>query len=284
MRAAYNTRYPAPLLPAFNVKYSLDRRFTLRAGYGRGFRAPSLKELYLFFVDVNHNIRGNEDLTSETAHHLDASLDYRHVFEEFGLRGEWMNYYNRVRNKIELAQVNPETNLFTYANIGRVETMGSRLELSLIRERMDITAGGGVIGVSPRIDSEQYNVPEFTFSPEARLNLHYRVPVLEVGLNAFYRYVGRNVNYAVDDEGRAFQTWVEDYHLLDVNASRSVWQDRVRLTLGAKNLLDVRNLNANFSGGAHSGSTSSVPMMMGRTVFARLQLQLDQHLKSEQGK
>jgi outer membrane receptor for ferrienterochelin and colicins len=279
LRAAYNTRYPAPLLPAFNVKYSLGRHLTLRGGYGRGFRAPSLKELYLFFVDVNHNIRGNADLQAETAHHGDLSLNYRRVLDHVGLRAEWMSYYNKVRNKIELAQLDPETNLFTYANIGEVQTMGSRAEVSLVHERFELTAGGGVIGVSPRIDREQFDVPAFTYSPEARLNLHYRVPLVDISLNAFYRYVGRNVNYAVDEQGRAFQTWVEDYHLLDANLSRSFWQDRVRLSLGAKNLMNVRSLAANFSGGAHSGPTSSVPMMTGRTVFARLQLQFDQPLK-----
>jgi outer membrane receptor for ferrienterochelin and colicins len=71
LRYAYNTRYGAPVIPSLNVRWQLNQGFTLRASYANGFRAPSLKELYLFFVDVNHDIVGNEDLDAERSHNLE---------------------------------------------------------------------------------------------------------------------------------------------------------------------------------------------------------------------
>lgn len=67
LRVIENSKYNAPLVPAVNVKADIIDELTLRASYARGFRAPSIKELYYEFVDINHNIFGNEDLSAETS-------------------------------------------------------------------------------------------------------------------------------------------------------------------------------------------------------------------------
>ena len=54
----------------------------LRGAYAMGFQAPFAKELYFYFVDVNHDIVGNPDLEAERAHHGDLSLTYRHARKE----------------------------------------------------------------------------------------------------------------------------------------------------------------------------------------------------------
>ena len=65
VRAAYNTRYNAPLTPSLNLMYKPGKT-TLRASYARGFRSPSLKELYLYFFDSNHQVEGNDRFTGRT--------------------------------------------------------------------------------------------------------------------------------------------------------------------------------------------------------------------------
>ncbi|RLD93303.1 MAG: hypothetical protein DRJ29_09205, partial [Bacteroidetes bacterium] len=55
LRGSYNTKYESPLTPSLNIKYEYKNSI-LRASYARGFRAPSLKELYLQFYDSNHQI------------------------------------------------------------------------------------------------------------------------------------------------------------------------------------------------------------------------------------
>jgi outer membrane receptor for ferrienterochelin and colicins len=58
IRLSYNTKYYVPVTPSFNLKLDLPRKSILRASYAQGFRAPSLKELYLNFIDINHNVQG----------------------------------------------------------------------------------------------------------------------------------------------------------------------------------------------------------------------------------
>ena len=72
LRYAYNTNYKAPLIPSIHLKYKL-KNSVIRSSFAKGFRAPSLKEQYFNFVDINHNIVGNENLNAETSKNFQTS-------------------------------------------------------------------------------------------------------------------------------------------------------------------------------------------------------------------
>ncbi|MEO8734308.1 MAG: TonB-dependent receptor, partial [Flavobacteriales bacterium] len=121
LRYAYNTRYNAPLVPSLDARVQLGRSYTLRASYAEGFRSPSLKELYLYFVDVNHDVHGNPDLAAETSNNYTLSLSYRKAMQKGVLRGELTGFHNRVQNLITLAQEGGT--LYTYINVGEYRTL-----------------------------------------------------------------------------------------------------------------------------------------------------------------
>ena len=78
-RVAYNTKYESPITPSLNLKYEVKKTI-FRASYARGFRAPSLKELYLQFYDSNHQIEGNEELVAERSHNFNLNIILRADF------------------------------------------------------------------------------------------------------------------------------------------------------------------------------------------------------------
>src|SRR5699024_8277242 len=116
--------YDAPIIPSINLKYGIFSNsrndLTLRASYARGFRSPSIKELYYTFVDANHNIVGNSDLEAETSNNYNLSLHYNVLFNKV----EWMNklvlFYNDIHNRITLAQANIKE--YSYFNLNRFVT------------------------------------------------------------------------------------------------------------------------------------------------------------------
>ena len=74
-------------------------------GYGRGFRSPSLKELYLEFVDANHRVYGNENLEPEDAHHVDMGLTFKRKSIAAGeYKFDVSVFYNDITNKIGFGQ------------------------------------------------------------------------------------------------------------------------------------------------------------------------------------
>ena len=78
VRFAYNTSFNVPPVPSINIRWEPSGRFNIRGSYARGYRAPTLKELYIYFVDVNHNIQPNPDLEAEYGHNFDLSMSFNY--------------------------------------------------------------------------------------------------------------------------------------------------------------------------------------------------------------
>lgn len=85
------------LTPKLNLCYKPARNLSLRAGYGMGFRAPTLKEKYYDFDMAGiWIVEGNAALKSEISHNLNLSAEY--VKGHYNLTAS--AYYNKVENKL----------------------------------------------------------------------------------------------------------------------------------------------------------------------------------------
>lgn len=93
---------------------------SLRASYAGGFRAPTLKEMYMDFDMAGiFMIYGNANLQPETSHNFQISADYTHRLLNVTLGG----FCNLVDNRITTAW-NDELKGQVYTNIGRVDIAG----------------------------------------------------------------------------------------------------------------------------------------------------------------
>lgn len=117
------------MTPSLNLKYDFLTRYSLRASYAHGFRAPSLKELDLYFVDVNHNVLGNPNLEAETSNNYLVSFSAANQVGAFNFSADVSLFYNDINNIISLALVEPVTQLYTYVNIDRYKTTGVHFQL-----------------------------------------------------------------------------------------------------------------------------------------------------------
>jgi outer membrane receptor for ferrienterochelin and colicins len=269
LRYSYNTAYATPVIPSLNIKYALNSRHTLRGSYARGFRAPSLKELYFFFVDINHNIIGNQTLKSEQSNNYSVAYNYRITLDKCRLKIDASVFYNDIFNLITLAQTS--STQYSYVNIGKYKTMGLQLGNTLKFKRLSLQTGFTYTGRYNEL-SKNESVPTFNYSPEALANVSYKLIKEKVTLAVFYKYNGKLPGYALVDNV-VKQTFLADYHLLDATVSKLFWKDHILLSIGCKNVLDVQNLSSTMAAsGAHSASSSSVPFSTGRNYFIKLAL------------
>ena len=83
--------------PKISACYKPASRLNIRASYGMGFRAPTLKEKYYEFDMAGiWIVRGNPDLKPETGHNINFSADY--TIRQYNITGT--AYYNHIKNKI----------------------------------------------------------------------------------------------------------------------------------------------------------------------------------------
>ena len=96
LRSDYFSGYGWQLTPKIAGMYSLNN-LKVRGSYSRGFRAPTLKEMYMNFNMANvFYIYGNKDLKAETSNSFSTSAEYVHRNYCFTLTG----YYNILDNEI----------------------------------------------------------------------------------------------------------------------------------------------------------------------------------------
>lgn len=272
LRYAYNTDYPAPLVPSVHIRYKL-KEVTMRASWARGFRSPTLKELYFDFHDSNHDIDGNKDLKAEYSDNFNVAVQYAGRSGGVGYRLEAVAFYNDIRDRIDLAAVSGTQ--YSYVNIGRYRSRGVQLNADLNVSRFRATAGVSYLGRLNALSGES-NVPEYSYSPEVRGSVTYDIRPLDLSVSVFFKYTGRTPGYGLNDSGAVIATSVAAFSMADCTISRFFFDKRLNIGVGCKNIFDVRRITqtAAADGTAHSGSGTSIPYSTGRSYFLRADFNL----------
>lgn len=274
IRLTYHDAYPAPATPSVNLKWDLGRDFIWRASWARGVRAPSLKELYLDFVDVNHNLAGNSGLLAEYGQYWQTSGTWQKVPNASLWKVGSSLFYNRVKNQIELALADPETNAFTYFNLTQTELAGGKIEASYRREKLFAQIGSNLL---------LRKTPDDSWLPSVQANaiLQLSLPA-DISLNVFYKYSGPSQTFqgGVEEIDAIELVKLEAYHWMDMSLQKSIFSDGITLTAGAKNLFNVTNVSANGStGGVHSSGAGNAAISYGRSLYLSLSWNFDRSLK-----
>jgi outer membrane receptor for ferrienterochelin and colicins len=264
-RVSYNTKYESPVTPSFNVKYEIGKNI-LRASYARGFRAPSLKELYLQFYDSNHQIEGNGDLVAERSHNFSLNLTNNSSLFTKPMNLKANLYYNVIEDRISLVQVDPDNPLhYRNENTDHFESVGGDLTVGLYPHRyFNMDAGVSYIG---RKDS-YYQSDKFVFSPTAMANATYKFWKNRASVNLFYKYSGEYPVHRYVSDNEIALYYLEAYHNMDLNLSVKLWQQKIRLGTGVKNLFNNTQLQGTSGGSGHGGGDATSSLVgWGRTYF-----------------
>jgi outer membrane receptor for ferrienterochelin and colicins len=268
LRLAHNTNYAAPVIPSVNLMYRKGK-YTIRASWARGFRAPSIKEQYFYFVDINHNIVGNRNLHAETSHNFSASVGYKKLIKQMLCQADLQFFYNDIQDMIGLSLV--QASEFSYVNIHRFQSMGTSGNIAFMWHHLKINLGSSYIGRSNQL-SDSAGVAPQSWSPEFRGNLLYEFKKLKLTTALFYKYQGRQVGYRNTESG-VEETFIAPYHMADATIGKKLWKDRITISGGVKNLFNLTNISATMTSGAHSGGGNSVPVATGRMAFVKLDFQ-----------
>ena len=275
-RFIYNTKYKAPVVYALSAKWAILSPLSLRFSYARGFRAPAIKELYMLFVDVNHNVRGNPDLQAEKSHNFSINLNYAVEQRKIAWSIDLNGFYNLVDNVILLAQTG-NTLEYRYENISRYKSAGFQFGCTYqLYPAFKIQAGFGETGITGSPDAAIGYDP-FKWSPEVTLSSSYRFMKQDITLSLYYKYTG-STPQLVPDQKQLKWGWTDSYNIMDITASKGFWDSRIRLSAGVKNIFNTTTIpTTGGGGGVHSGGDGSVSIGYGRTVFAKISFQFNKY-------
>jgi outer membrane receptor for ferrienterochelin and colicins len=265
----YNSDYKAPLIYAFNIKYS-PTHFALRASYAKGFRAPSLKQLYLEFIDNNHHVYGNPDLKAETANNASISLTYDNTINRHAVNMQLDLFYNAIDNAIQLAVDLQHPGYGMYFNVdkGKYKTKGAEFKIGY-RYSPSIELNAGVISTGRSLFEDRSH---FVFSTDWVVSSVYRIEKYKSQIAVFYKYTDSYLDFAgnYDANGQlegTSQQYMSGYHTLDLTATKDLLEGRLNISAGLKNIFNVKLVNSFGSIDPHNTSEGGSAAGYGRTFF-----------------
>ena len=260
----------APVIPSLQIKYNASKYLIFRGSYARGFRAPTLKELYFLFVDINHNVQGNQNLGTETAHNFIGSMDYRHIIGKNAAATFKLSYFkNFITNQIQLALLDSRTNLYQYINVGKMNSQGITTQTEYFRNQFQFKVSASWINNQSKSDNtgnwKIWDVVQTSF------NVSYKLKQPGISIQIFSRYTGQN--YGFEENGKAFE--IAPYYLADLSLNKTFFNDKLDIQLGCKNVMDVKQIQSSATTGAvHGGGSGNMNISAGRNFFVQCRLTL----------
>ncbi len=213
--------YGAALSPRVNLIKYLTKNLSLKAGYGRAFRPPTVNELY--WHDPQWGMFGNPDLRPEKGESYDLTLHWQDRTGNTLAAGV---FRSRLTDGISWVQ---ETETFVTRNIARVEITGFDLRW----ERKAKNGFGGDLNYT-WLNREDWN-PDTGYAKNIPLGQHR----LAVGVT-FARgpWLARACWQLVAGRTPQLGQAMPDYHLLD---TALIYRTRngYDLKLAVNNLLDT---------------------------------------------
>jgi outer membrane receptor for ferrienterochelin and colicins len=251
-RLSLYNNYKPQVTPALHLKYDVKNNTTLRTSYARGFRIPSLKELYLQFIDQNHTILGNSELLPEKSHHLEASLEHNTLIKNNKVQLKTTLYYNDINNMITLAIFNNHGILREYINIERYKNLTFNTSAKVTVKKLSVFVASGVTRIVPFVESKAHYLKEITssvsyaFTDNLSIQAYYKfnssMPI--IGINSGYYYT-------------------KAIHIGDASVSNYFLKKKLYAQIGIKNIFNVQQANLSSDANAvqntgHSSTSSSI--------------------------
>jgi outer membrane receptor for ferrienterochelin and colicins len=230
-----HTRYGSSLAPRLATAWRISEVVTVRAAAGRGFRAPSAKELGFAFDHsaFGYKIFGNQDLKPEQSWGVNADLTVT-PSKTMTFRGSV--YGNWVDDLIDL-DLGHGTNengvaSYRYTNFGHARTAGGQVDAAF-KPLPFLRAESSYAYTWTRDDVNDQPLPG---RPPHAVTVSLRVePGWKMELYARARIV-TNSFLSSDDKG---ETRAPGYENFDVRVARELWT-KSQLYVGALNLTDVK--------------------------------------------
>lgn len=277
VRLLFSPQFKPLAAVSLSSKYQFNNGIEVRSIIGTSPRTPSYDELYTYFVDVNHDVRGNENLKSERGYSVFLHLKKSFWFnDDTRWNPKLSAWYLSVEDRIELMIINNLPLQYQFENIDQFKSWGISFGQELKYKNLQVGVGGSLSGVSKVLDSaENIYDDDYLYSFQANSNLSYSFPKWNTIFSIFYKYNGSQYQF-VQKQDQNNETIIirgkqDDFSWMDASVKKSFFDKKFEVTLGARNIFNINKIDTTATeGGAHDAPPSSIMLGYGRSYFIKL--------------
>ncbi len=259
MRLDRHSAFGAHLSPKLSLMYRL-KPLTFRFNYARGFRSPSLKELYIDWHVAWFTIRGDTHLRPETNHYLSGSVEFTRRWADLSVTA----YYNHLQNKIDGMWQEGQT-VYQYVNVSEARISGVEVMARLRPWRM-LSLDGAYSWVHDRRPQDELVSSVSPHSGNVRLAWYLRKKGWNMTATLSTRIIGAK-DLVMSDHLVYRGEYVEGFYPIHFDPY-AIWRLSVsqylhyglRLTAGIDNLFDYTARVVSFNTSMSPGRTFFITM------------------------
>ncbi|MDR1876909.1 MAG: TonB-dependent receptor [Flavobacteriaceae bacterium] len=283
-RTSFSSKFDNQYSYSLAMKYILTPDSNIRAEFASTNRTPNFEELYTYFVDVNHDVQGNEDLVPEKGYSSSIHWHWKtKPGSDFRSEINLGTLYIDLKDKIELSTINTQPLQYRYINVDKYLSWGLHMGSSFYYKNLNFTLGASYFGVSEKLEDDINGIKvitppdEYLYTFQLNSSIHYNIPKWETTLSVYYKYNGKESNYVFNSSTDTYYLGKQDdFSMLDASIRKSLFKKAIELTLGVRNIFDVKNIDTTAAqAGAHQGPISSLNLFYGRSYFAKLGFNLN---------
>jgi outer membrane receptor for ferrienterochelin and colicins len=270
-RVDNHTTFGTHFSPKVSGMYK-KKSWAFRGNYAKGFRSPSLKELYMDWPIAWFTIRGDENLKPETNNYFSGSVEYTKGFINTSVTA----YYNKLENKIDGIWQNGQT-IYQYVNVSESELSGVEMMLQARILKHFLVSGAynylrdkrpqGELVSSASPHSGNIKLSYSFFRKKYRLNVNLSSNI--IGAKDYQ--VSEMISYRGQQVEGIYPVHFDAYSIWRIAISQHFFNG-INLTIGVDNIFD-------FTADVVSFNTSTSP---GRRAFVSMKIQLDKLIKKKQ--
>ncbi len=218
-RIDVHSLYGSYLSPKLSFMYKPEPISRIRFSYGRGFKAPTFKEMFLDYtvLSIGYNIIGNPDLEPEISNSLIFDMER---WQTNKYHGRINVFYNEITNLIDYESRGfDETGVHIWqsANIFKAITKGFDIDLTyFFTPKIEFAIGYSYLHTWDVDNSSPINLKA---KHKGNSKLRFQLP-WGINYNIRAQYVGeRYFGEESITDGIFQESWIDEYILLHTNLS-----------------------------------------------------------------
>lgn len=284
LRYSVQSKFKDQYASSIGFRQSFNKGIELRGALGQSFRTPTFEELYTKMIFSGHHYVGNPNLKPETSTSYEVSLRKTTSFDSgLLLSNNITGSYMKIDDRIDQALTGfvgggtSGTPIYEAININQYNMWNISSTNQIRFNNWNFSVGATLVGVSQLIDNGMtVSDDKYLYTLNLNATASYRMQKWNTVFAAYYKYNGEAQRFQAIGDGYELVT-VDDSNWLDASATKSFFKNKFDVTLGARNILDITNINQRGSssqGGSHS-EPSSLLQAYGRSYYAKLTYNLN---------
>ena len=280
LRVSSQSKFKDQYASSLGLRYLLDKGIELRGSYGTSFRTPNFEELYYKFINDSHSYIGNENLIPETSTSYEVSAKKStFLASNLQISNTFSGSFLDVNDRIDMALIRINTDgirEFQYINISKYRMWNFATMNQFKRNNWSLNLGASVIGISQKIENLVFaSNQKYLYSLNLNSSISYLIPKWETTFSTYYKLNGKSQQFVEGTSEYSIST-IDSSSWLDASIRKTFFKDKLETTIGARNLLNVTNINqTKINEGVGHAAPSQIMLAYGRSYFFKITYNLN---------